>query len=182
MFLGDLLTPAKKEFGHITAPVNFLFKAAVYIIMNVSRVGNKSIIFCVCTDDPVWAKKNFSPKQLRNYFKNQNSTMSKEMEEVLFKGIQIKIMENLPDREQVLYLLTKSDHLIITIGTFGWWGAFLNADTYEHAHKRADIKEKNTVKGLVLYYKRQYKRGSYPESQFSSTDFFPSHWIGLDEN
>lgn len=61
-----------------------------------------------------------------------------------------------------LALLAACDHVITTVGTFGWWGGWLSG-------------------GNVTYYKWPAKPGSGLRSQFSRdyTDFFLPQWIGL---
>ncbi|XP_060556200.1 uncharacterized protein LOC132716883 [Ruditapes philippinarum] len=55
-------------------------------------------------------------------------------------------------------LKTLCDHVIVTAGTFGWWGAWLSG-------------------GITVYYK------GYPghnlSNRFNLFDYYPSHWIGL---
>jgi galactoside 2-L-fucosyltransferase 1/2 len=55
-------------------------------------------------------------------------------------------------------LMTLCDHVIVTAGTFGWWGAWLSG-------------------GITVYYK------GYPghnlSNRFNLFDYYPSHWIGL---
>jgi len=58
--------------------------------------------------------------------------------------------------------LTKCNHSIITVGSFGWWAAWL-------------------ANGLTIYYKDIAMNGSEYRGDFSEnmTDFFYPGWIGF---
>ncbi|XP_064609232.1 galactoside 2-alpha-L-fucosyltransferase SEC1-like [Liolophura sinensis] len=57
-------------------------------------------------------------------------------------------------------ILSLCDHSIITVGSFGWWSAWL-------------------ANGNTVYPKHQYHPGSRLERQFNLTDYFPPEWIGM---
>ncbi|KAL4234318.1 hypothetical protein ACF0H5_005969 [Mactra antiquata] len=57
-------------------------------------------------------------------------------------------------------LMTLCDHVVVTSGTFGWWGAWLSG-------------------GTTVYYKNYPRPGSWLEKQFSRDDYYPPNWIGL---
>lgn len=58
--------------------------------------------------------------------------------------------------------LSKCNHTIITVGSFGWWAAWLN-------------------NGNTVYFKDVARQNSSLRSDFSDDmkDFFPPNWIGL---
>jgi len=57
-------------------------------------------------------------------------------------------------------ILTMCQHTIITVGTFGWWAAWL-------------------TNGTTVYYKDWPHRGSLLAAANSHADYFPPHWIPL---
>ncbi|KAK3104910.1 hypothetical protein FSP39_013004 [Pinctada imbricata] len=56
-----------------------------------------------------------------------------------------------------MFILINSDHVIISTGTFGWWGAWLN--------KKATVVKWNNLSG---------------DRKWNSSDIYPDHWILLD--
>ena len=60
-------------------------------------------------------------------------------------------------------ILQQSDHVILTVGTFGWWSAFLG----ERPGKK------------VVYQNQPYKPGSYLDINANYGDYFPPHWIPM---
>ena len=66
-----------------------------------------------------------------------------------------------PSRQHVaavdLAMLTLCDHVIVTEGTFGWWGGFLGG-------------------GEVLYYGQPAANGSELDKMLNETDYFPPEW------
>ncbi|ELU02435.1 hypothetical protein CAPTEDRAFT_40679, partial [Capitella teleta] len=59
-----------------------------------------------------------------------------------------------------LCVLSSCNHSIITVGTFGWWGAYLAG-------------------GRVVYYKDYPLRHTFLSRHFAKRDFFLPHWVGL---
>ncbi|XP_067653226.1 galactoside alpha-(1,2)-fucosyltransferase 1-like [Haliotis asinina] len=56
--------------------------------------------------------------------------------------------------------LVLCDHMIMTVGTFGWWAAWL-------------------INGHTVYYKGYPKPGGRLKSQFVKEDYFMPHWIPM---
>jgi len=59
-----------------------------------------------------------------------------------------------------LAILSRCDGVIMTTGTFGWWGAWLANKT-------------------TVYYGNWPKPNSSLASFFNKTDFFPPNWISM---
>jgi len=57
-------------------------------------------------------------------------------------------------------LLTTCDHVIVTSGTFGWWGAWLSG-------------------GRTVYFAGFPRENSSLDKAMNRSDYYPSHWIGL---
>ena len=63
-------------------------------------------------------------------------------------------------------ILTQCQHIIMSVGTFSWWGAFLGA------HARG---------GEVVYYKHEFnmKYDDYVNAQTLHEDYYPETWIEM---
>ncbi|XP_053396315.1 galactoside alpha-(1,2)-fucosyltransferase 2-like [Mercenaria mercenaria] len=59
-----------------------------------------------------------------------------------------------------LAIMSLCDHMIISVGTFGWWGGWLAG-------------------GSVVYFNGYPKPGSEISKYFIKEDFYPSDWIGI---
>lgn len=59
-----------------------------------------------------------------------------------------------------LAVISLCDHVIITVGTFGWWGGWLSG-------------------GTVIYYKKFPRPGSELDKKFVPENYYPRKWIGL---
>jgi len=59
-----------------------------------------------------------------------------------------------------LALLSLSDGVIMSTGTYGWWGAWLSNNT-------------------TIYYSNWPRTGSRLSGMFNRDDFFPPHWIPI---
>ncbi|XP_033756902.1 galactoside 2-alpha-L-fucosyltransferase 2-like [Pecten maximus] len=121
------------EYGYTTATEQYLHKATDFF-----RASYKSPVFIVCSNDIPWSR----------------TALGKYNDVYFAEG-------NKPEIDMAL--LTLTNHTIMTVGTFGWWSAFL-------------------TNGTTLYYKHPFVPGSAFSKQFhgnTSEHFFPG-WIGLD--
>ena len=59
-----------------------------------------------------------------------------------------------------LALMSLCDHMIISVGTFGWWGGWLAG-------------------GDVIYFQGYPRPGSEIDKYFFKEDFYPPTWTGL---
>ncbi|CAC5409100.1 FUT1_2 [Mytilus coruscus] len=134
---GDYLRPDNKELGYNVAPMSYIEKALALF--------RKKFIHCVflvftCTspnkNDKKWLEKNVKGPDV------------------------IKVGTN--ERDVDMCALSQCNHTIITVGTFGWWAAWLS-------------------NGTTVYYKNVAVQNSKLRQYFSKDmlDFFPSQWIGL---
>ena len=139
---GDLLQqPAMKE-GFKLSGLNYISKAMDYF-----RKRYPTSQFVVRSDDIKWCRENI-----------RGSDVHLPLE----TGHSISYNMLLPLQEAVadLALLSLCNHTIITVGTFGWWAAFL-----------AD--------GETVYYKDAYKHGSNMDIKVNPSDFYMPHWKGF---
>ncbi|KAI0214616.1 Galactoside 2-alpha-L-fucosyltransferase 2 [Lamellibrachia satsuma] len=93
--------------------------------------------FVVCSDDATWCEENIG--------RLSNVTVSKS---------------NSPEVD--LAILAGCHHSVMTVGTFGWWAAWLTG-------------------GQVVYYPNPSVAGSSRANHFKKEDYFPTHWTPVSE-
>ncbi|XP_061187174.1 galactoside alpha-(1,2)-fucosyltransferase 2-like, partial [Saccostrea echinata] len=122
----------KNTYGHEVATPEYLYKA-------VDHFNNYlNVIYVVCSTDLTWIKANMPKNAAKVYFNTPNAY---------------------PEND--LALIASCDHVIITVGTFGWWGAWLSG-------------------GHVTFYKWPAREGTILRQGFSEDfmDFFYPRWVG----
>lgn len=102
--------------------------------MNHFRKKYSNAVFLIVTDDQPWCEAHVSG----------NDT----------------ILISSPEPEVDLCILSSCNHVIHTLGTFGWWGAWLAG-------------------GDVVYYANAAIKDSFYDRMFNVADFFPSSWIKM---
>ena len=131
---GDLLNDDSIKKGYVTAAESYISVAMDYFIKKFTNV-----IFIVCTDDMEWSKKH---------------VVRKGSNPVIFSPFS----HNYPAID--LCLLSQCNHTIMTVGTFGWWAAWLAG-------------------GETVYYKKFPKPWSQVAEEFRQTDYFLPQWYGI---
>lgn len=136
---GDMTRASKQRRGYNVATTEYFEKA----IELFSEKINKSIIFITATNDAAWTKKNIllNPKLQKYNFELLHNNSA----EVDFA------------------ILANCDHMISSVGTFGWWASWLSG-------------------GMVSYFKWPVKSNTYVGLQYSQnfTDYFLPNWIGIE--
>ncbi|XP_071098418.1 galactoside alpha-(1,2)-fucosyltransferase 2-like [Haliotis cracherodii] len=102
--------------------------------INHMKTKFQNPIFLTATDDKNWCRENLQSSD-------------------------VILMEN-TDPYLDFATLTLCDHMIMTVGTFGWWAAWL-------------------VNGYTVYYKDYPIAGSPLASAFNKEDFFMPDWVPL---
>jgi galactoside 2-L-fucosyltransferase 1/2 len=125
------MKPHLRKFGHIPAPKSYFDQALKY--MNSRHPG---AIFVVVSNDLPWAKRS------------------------LLGGSIIFAPDHLTP-ETSMALLIMMDHLILSVGTFSWWSAYLS-----HAVD-------------VVYFNGTPEPLSFYDVTFRAEDYYLPHWIGL---
>ncbi|OWF52799.1 Galactoside 2-alpha-L-fucosyltransferase 2 [Mizuhopecten yessoensis] len=132
---GDYLDKEKKNFGYRVATEDY-FKRT----MSFFRSKYENVLFLVFTNpvdkDMTWCKSNLKSNDVIFMFGNP--------------------------RAVDLCILTLCDHVITSVGTFGWWAAFLN-------------------NGTKTYFRDNVKYGSdYGKCfQDNGIDYFYPGWLGF---
>ncbi|KAK3785293.1 hypothetical protein RRG08_027181 [Elysia crispata] len=128
----DMLFKHNKAWGHVVATRAYFFKAMRWMI---GSMPNKTVLFLVVSDDIAWCERFLS-------------------------GSYVRVAP--PASASVhLALLASCDHVIMSTGTFGWWGAWMAG-------------------GKVVYYKNYPAENSPLAKGFNRTDFFLPSWVALD--
>ena len=102
--------------------------------MNYFRQMFKNIHFMVVSDDVPWCTKH------------------------LTDGDVYIVPEMAPDHH--FAVLAKCDHHVLSVGTFGWWAAWLAG-------------------GTTVYFDNPVPKTFEKSHEFNKKDFFPGHWISL---
>lgn len=132
---GDMTSDDSVRHGYTTATGDYVTRAMEYF----ERRHNRSrTLFVVCSDDYSWCNENI---------KSSSSSMI------------IVRPEHVADTTH-LAILASCDHTVMTVGSFGWWGAWLAG-------------------GDTVYYK-DFPRPNSPLSMvFNKQDYFYPGWIGM---
>jgi len=119
--------------GYIVAPLQYLRSAMRYFTDRYRHVE-----FVVCSDNITWCRENL-PTAVD-----------------FASGARMKFsLANSPEVD--LAILARCDHVIMSVGTFSWWAAWL-------------------ANGTAIYYADWPAPSSLLAFQ---SDYFPPHWIGM---
>jgi len=135
---GDNFNKEQVQFGYTVPNASYFERAMDHFTKNYGRVQ-----FIALSTDKDWTLQNIVvPKGLGA--KEANVTYA---------------FGNAAGQDMALMSLC--DHVIISTGTFGWWGAFL-------------------AKGSTVYYSNWPRPGSGLYNLFTKGDFFPPAWIPME--
>ncbi len=135
---GDMLKDANVHLGYTVADVQYIKRAMHLFEVMFSQ---QKLLYVVCTDP--------NPETLEWA---EQTVQSGRQHPVVFSRGQSAGID--------LAILSFSDHVIQTVGTFGWWGAFLSG-------------------GRSTYYGGHPKPGSALAASFNTSDYHLAHWIPL---
>ncbi|XP_071144333.1 galactoside alpha-(1,2)-fucosyltransferase 1-like [Mytilus edulis] len=132
---GDYLDKGKIKYGYRTASADYINKS-----MNYFRDKFKHVLFLAYTahnwKDMLWRETHVVGSDV--------------------------VLMHMNSPEVDMCVLSKCNHSIITVGSFGWWAAWL-------------------ANGTTIYYKDMAKNNSEYRKDFSAdmTDYFYPGWIGF---
>lgn len=133
---GDMLEARNVEAGYTVADAAFVKRAIRYYEKKHERV-----VFVVCSDDPEWST------QYVRTTRHGGSVV-----------VYSRFAAMSPDFD--LALMAKCNHSIITVGTFGWWGAWLAG-------------------GDTVYYRDYPRADSTLRDSFRLSDYYLPKWIAM---
>lgn len=126
------------DYGNVVPPVHY-FRLAIALLNTLAPPRQKPHRFVVATDDPGWVKA-----------------------QPVFSGM---LVLNSEDLSFDMAVISECQHKILSIGTFGWWGAYLNDPG-------------NNATNTVIYPLPQME--SRLAWGFNNSDYFPSHWTSIE--
>ncbi|XP_064639859.1 galactoside alpha-(1,2)-fucosyltransferase 1-like [Lineus longissimus] len=131
---GDILVEPFKSYGYLVPDEDYFNRS-----MNYFRDKYKNVSFVVCSNGIDWAK----------------SALHAVNDDIRF--VEGK-------RQEVdLAIMSRCDHVIMSVGSFGWWASWLAG-------------------GEVIYYKTPARAGSSLASQFNYPEYYPANWIAMCNN
>ena len=181
---GDLLGKEAVSRGQLVPTIRYFEKAMTFFL---SKYSNYSTVqFIVCSDDIQWCKSSLKSVRLAADSKFDESMVSvvnvssaANPDEKQESGVNSAVDYGNQDSQLAspaygihfspglspefdLALLAQCNHSIMTLGTFGWWGAWLAG-------------------GDVIYFNHSMKEGSRIGKVWINEDFFWPTWIGMDD-
>ncbi|XP_025081382.1 galactoside 2-alpha-L-fucosyltransferase 2-like isoform X2 [Pomacea canaliculata] len=120
-------------FGYKPAPIEYLLHAMDYVR---KRFGD--VVFVVSSDDLQWCSQQFANKS------------------------DVTVLQHLSSPAVDMMILASLDHMIMTVGSYGWWASFLNP-------------------GITVYYRDFMDPGTYLSRHYhlNGTDYYCPDWISL---
>ena len=149
---GDVMRRDKWNFGY-TIPQRPYFEQAMTRFVNEQQGHGGHVQFIVTSDSLAWVKKAINFTSIAHQL---NLTSSSTEDKVL---VDVAHSEG-HDAGFDLALLSLCDGVIMSTGTYGWWGAWLANKT-------------------TIYYSNWPRAGTPLFGQFNRGDFFPSNWIPI---
>ena len=108
--------------------------------MNWIQKKYKQVLFIVASNGKSWCER---------HLKKENVFIS-----------------NFTSAEDDFTLMQSCDHMIMTVGMFGWWAAWMTS------HRGGD----------AMYYRNPFTVGSFMHGQFNRATYFPEHWLSYGNN
>jgi galactoside 2-L-fucosyltransferase 1/2 len=133
---GDMIQPYYQDYGYNVPPAEYFVKAMRMFIQRFQRVQ-----FIVCSDDVDWCRANIPPA--RSFGENVDLAISVGHSQF-----------------EDLAILSRCNHVIMSVGSFGWWAAWL-------------------ANGTTVYYENWPRPSSMLDYHVDKSDYFPSHWLKL---
>jgi galactoside 2-L-fucosyltransferase 1/2 len=132
----DMATNQSLSRGYAIASPGYLSATMNYFQL---KYAHDKLLFVMATDDKEWC---------RNYFPYQSLG-------------KFPLVHTVRDADALdMAILGSCNHTIITVGSFGWWAAWLAG-------------------GVTLYFKDFPQPNSDLARQYNKDDYYPSDWIGL---
>jgi len=133
---GDIA--AKKDAYFIRLPPTQYFRN----VLAYFRSNYADVQFIVASDDPTWCSK-----------------------QPFFLADDVRVVTEKHTPAVDMAILAGCDHMVMTVGTFGWWAAYLGADAKG---------------GEVVYYDSEFKM-DHPNNNGNVVlaDYYPERWVAM---
>lgn len=145
--MGDFLDTPNVDYGLTVADEQYFRRSFEYFIKS-----NVKIVFVILSDDIQWATENFA-----EYFNSSSITSSHSV----FDSENVKIIFFRDNMSLDFALLCRSEALIISTGTFGWWAAWFNSGA------------------KVVYYENYPRDDSKFGEYLNKRNYYLQHWIPM---
>ncbi|GFO19260.1 galactoside 2-alpha-l-fucosyltransferase [Plakobranchus ocellatus] len=156
---GDVLKPEARKLGFCHAPKEYFDNAMNYML----KLFPYSV-FLVTSDDISWCRENIQPPVLRDVLSSAKLSKIKsdnpKIKSSIFDETVPIVFSKSHSSWDDFSLLMLCNHSILSVGTFGWWGAWF-------------------ARGHVVYYDGFPLPGSKVDYETDKEDFFPSDWVAL---
>ena len=138
---GDKTNKRNVARGQLIPRPPYLKNAMTYFLSKYTNVH-----FIVCSDEIDWCRQNetYLQKEMLNSIAKYDIHFSPGK-----------------SAEWDMALLAQCNHSIVTVGTYGWWGAWFAG-------------------GETIYFNHPFKKGSRDGTFFADDYFWPT-WIGMDD-
>jgi len=133
---GDLIDTRLHDFGYTVATLDYFQSAMQYFARHYYHIQ-----FVVCSDDVEWCHDNLPAAA------------------DIGSNVNIVFSENQSPNVD-LAILALCNHTIMSVGSFGWWAAWL-------------------ANGTTVYYADWPRPFSKLEYHVNKEDYFPKHWIPM---
>ena len=130
------------EVSHLKVPSQRYYSTAVdYFTERYHSVG-----FVVICENPVWC-----------------------LTQPEFNGSNMHVSDKEQHFAVDMAILSTCDHMILSVGTFGWWSAYLGPDSRPGS--------------IIVYYKHEFiENHPHNTGQVQRTDYYPPHWVSVDDD
>jgi len=130
------------EASHLKTPPPMYYENA----MHNFTLRYPNIRFIVVCEDSVWCTE-------QPHFNRENVHVAHERQHFAID----------------MAILSTCDHIVLSVGTFGWWSAYLGPDSRPG--------------GIVVYYEHEFVVGiSTNEGRVQLEDYYPPHWVSIGDN
>ena len=150
---GDVMRRDKWHYGYTIPQRPYFEQAMSRFVTEQRRRGGGRVQFIVTSDNVAWTKKAINFTSIAQQL---NSTSSTTKDAII---VDLTHAEG-HDAGFDLAVLSMCDGLIMSTGTYGWWGAWLANKT-------------------TVYYSNWPRVGSPLFGLFNRNDYFPPHWIPI---
>jgi len=134
--VGDMTLDSNVEHGYSIASRGYLTAAVEWFQW---RFPQDQLLFILATDDRKWCRDNFPYKSSAKF----------------------PVVHTVPGSDiQDLGILAACNHSVITVGSFGWWAAWLSD-------------------GITVYYHNFPRFNSSLAHEYALDDYYPSKWIAM---
>ena len=108
----------------------------------------------------------FAMKYMESKFNNATFIVTSDDKKWCYSNLKQKnvIISNFSSALDDFATLIHCSHIIMTVGTFGWWASWF-------------VAQKG---GTVMYYRHHYVLGSTKERNFVLNNYFPKNWLSYD--